>query len=106
MTQVATFGHDTSPQEVTYQTIAAQVKVMAPRALTANTLDDVITLIEFMRDEAIRRHDANEARALALDTREAELDRRARNLGLHERAVAAVLKPAPGRARSISNLWR
>jgi hypothetical protein len=98
------FGQDLSPQEVTYQTIAEQVKAMAPRALTANALDDAITLVEFMRDEAIRRHEGNALRATELDAREASLVKRARDLKIHERAVAAVLKPnAP---RRIANLWR
>lgn len=98
------FGDDRSPQEVTYQTIAEQVRGMSPRALTANALDDAITLVEFMRDEAIKRHAANEARALELDAREASLVKRARDLKIHERAVAAVLKPnAP---RRLANLWR
>jgi hypothetical protein len=98
------FGQDLSPQEVTYQTIVAQIKDMAPRALTANALDDAITLVEFMRDEAIRRHEANEFRKGVLDELEAHLNKRSRDLKLHERAVQAVLKPnAP---RRIANLWR
>jgi hypothetical protein len=97
------FGDGASPQEVTYQTIATQIRSMVPRALTANTLDDVITLVEFMRDETIRRHDANEARSVALDEREKALNKRARDLALHERAVAAVLKP--NGSRRLGRLW-
>jgi len=86
---------DMLPQEITYRTIAAQIKEMVPRALTANALDNAVTLVEFMRDEVIRRHDANEKRSLELDQREASLVKRARDLKIHERAVAAVLNTAP-----------
>jgi hypothetical protein len=100
----APFGDDKSPQEVTYQAIAEQVRAMTPRALTPHALDDVITLVEFMRDEAIKAHDANVIRSAELDARELGLAKRARDLKLHERAVAAILKPnAP---RRLANLWR
>lgn len=101
---MTTFGDGASPQEVTYQSIVAQIKEMQPRALTANSLDDVITLVEFMRDESIKRHDANVTRAQELAEWERTIMIRERNLKLHERAVAAVLKPnAPRRA---GGLWR
>jgi len=101
---MTTFGDGKSPHEATYQTIAAQIRTMAPRALTANALDDAITLVEFIQAETLKRHDANEARALQLDAREAALEKRARDLKLHERAVAVVLKPnAP---RRLANFWR
>jgi hypothetical protein len=76
---------------------------MAPRALTTNTLDDVITLIEFMRDEALRRHNHNELRSGELDAREKSLDKRARDISLHERAINAMLrKNAP---RKLGRIW-
>lgn len=100
----APFGDGQSPQEVTYAVVAEQVREMTPRALTPPALDDAITLIEFMRDEAIKRHTANEVRSRELDAREKALEKRARDLKTHERAVAAVLKNnAP---RRLSNLWR
>ena len=98
------FGSDKSADEVTYAVIAEQVKAMTPRALTPAALDDALTLIEFMRDECVKRHEANTLRAAELDTREKALEKRARDLKTHERAVAAVLKTnAP---RRIANLWR
>lgn len=101
---MTTFGDDRSPEEVTLQTLAAQVRALEPRALTANALDDAITLVEFMRDQAIKMHDENVFRAEQLDELERSLNKRARDLKIHERAVAAVLKPnAP---RRLANLWR
>lgn len=98
------FGDDQSPQEVTYATVAEQVRTMTPRALTPTALDSAVTLVEFMRDQAIARHDANVIRAAELDAIEKALDKRARDLRIHERAVAAVMKTnAP---RRISALWR
>jgi hypothetical protein len=100
----AAFGDGASPEELTYRTIVASVSQMQPRALTPGALDNAVTLVEFMRDEAIRRHADNVERAAALDLRELALDKRARDLKIHERAVAAVLKHnAP---RRLSNLWR
>src|SRR5207247_48275 len=101
---MTTFGEDKSPEEVTYQTIAAQIKGMTPRALTAGSLDDAITLIEFMRTEALKRHDANETRTAALDLREKDINIRARHLALNARAVNALLHPTG--KRRIANLWR
>ncbi len=98
------FGDDASPEELIYQTIAAQVRDMKPRALTPAALDAAVTLVEFMRDETTKKHDANQLRTAELDEREAALVRRARDLKIHERAVAAVMKTnAP---RRIANFWR
>jgi hypothetical protein len=99
----APFGDDKSPQEITYQAIAEQVRAMSPRALTPHALDDAITLVEFMRDQALKTHDDNILRTAELDARELSLEKRARDLKIHERAVAAILKPnAP---RRLANLW-
>jgi hypothetical protein len=92
-----TFGDDTAPEAVTYATLAASVRAMDPRALTPNMLDDVVTMVEYMRAEALRVHDANEARSKALDAREKELDRRARDVALAGRVAKAVISGAPRR---------
>lgn len=101
---MTSFGDGSSPEEDAYKAIAEQVRQMTPRALTPNALDNAVTLVEFMRDEAIKRHEQNNQRALELDAREKALEKRARDLKIHERAVQALLKPnAP---RRISNLWK
>ncbi|WP_454627718.1 hypothetical protein [Bradyrhizobium cenepequi] len=101
--QPSDFGTGQSPDEVTYHTIAAQIRNMVPRALTPNALDAALTMIEYLRDEGLKLHDANEARAKELDEREAKLNKRARDLALAQRAADAVLKRGP---RKIANLWR
>ena len=98
------FGTGESPDEVTYQTIAAQIREMVPRALTPNALDAPLTMIVYLRDEALKIHDANEIRTKDLDARELQLNRRARDLALAQRAADAVLKG--NGPRKISNLWR
>jgi hypothetical protein len=98
------FGDGSSPEEVTYRQIAEQVRDMTPRALTAGALDSAVTLVEWMRDTALKIHDANEIRHAELDARELSLNKRARDLKTHERAVAAIMKPnAP---RRIAYFWR
>jgi hypothetical protein len=51
------FGEDTPAEAVTHQTVAAQVRSMNPRALTPAMLDDVITMVEYPRDQALKIHD-------------------------------------------------
>ena len=99
-----TFGDDASPQEVTYHSIAQQVRTMNPRALSTNTLDDVVTIIEYMRDACTARHDLQELRAVALMDQEKALNKRERDVTLRGRAIDAMLKTnAP---RKIYSLWR
>lgn len=101
------FGDDASPQEITYRQIAEQVRAMEPRALTPTALDHAVTLVEWMRDTALKIHDANDKRHDELDARELSLVKRANDLKTHERAVAAVLKSnAPNARKSLANLWR
>jgi len=97
------FGDDTPAEAVTYATLAAQVRAMNPRALTPNMLDDVIMMVEYMRDEALRIHDANEARSKALDEREKELNRRAREVALASKVAKAVIA---GKPRRLFNFGR
>jgi hypothetical protein len=75
------FGPDTAP-DVTYQTIARQVASMQPRALTRESLDDVITIIEFMRTQCLEMHEVNTNKARLLTDKEAELARKEAELQL------------------------
>ena len=88
-------GDDASPEETTYRQIAEQVRAMTPSALTPTALDSAVTLVEWMRDQAVKIHDANDERTSELDAREKALEKRARDLKTHERAVAAVLRTSP-----------
>lgn len=85
------FGDDTAP-EVTFQTIARQVREMQPRALSADGLDDVVTIIEFMQGRCLEMHEEATNKARILSEREADLARREKELATRQKAVDAVLK--------------
>jgi hypothetical protein len=97
MTQAPNFGDGEPVEAVTYHTIASQVRAMNPRALTPSMLDDVVTMLEYLRDEALRIHDANEARSAELDARERELNKRARDVAVAGRVAKAVISGKPKR---------
>lgn len=86
----AAFGADNPP--VSYDGIAAQIRGMKPSALRTDQLDDVLTLIEFMRDNALVIHDRNIENAKVLAARELEISKRERAVALRQRTVEAVLK--------------
>lgn len=86
----AAFGAD--KPSVTYDHIAQQVKAMQPSALTPSQFDDVIVLIEFMRDQAIRMHELNVTNKLMMDAREVVLEKRERDVGIRGRAVDAAIR--------------
>ena len=90
------FGPD-APPPVTFETIARQVRELEPRALTNESLDDVITIIEFMRTQCLDMHQANTDRKAALDERELTLQRREQALAVRQRAVECIMKVKPKR---------
>ena|SRR5579883_1106645 len=103
MNATPNFGDGEPAEAVTYQTIAAQVRAMNPRALTPGMLDDVITMVEYLRDQALSIHDANEKRSAELDQRERELNRRARDVAAAGRVAKAVIS---GKPRRLFNFGR
>jgi hypothetical protein len=86
----AAFGDD--KPAVTYDGIAAQVKSMQPRALTATQFDDVVVLIEFMRDQAVKIHDQNQIRSKGLDDREKAVAKRERDVSMRQRVHQAATR--------------
>lgn len=92
MNTTPNFGADTPPEQVTYQAIAAQIRQLNPRALTANALEDVILMIEWMQDETIKRNDELTRKGNELAEKQRELDALERSLKIKQRAVDAVLK--------------
>ncbi len=85
----AIFGAD---RPVTYEVIASQVKAMKPSALTPSQFDDVVVLIEYMRDEAVKAHDANDLAAKSLAEREAAVTKREREVAIRGRVIEAAIK--------------
>jgi hypothetical protein len=101
------FGDGKSPAEVTYHTIASQIREIDPRALTPGSYDDVLTMIEFMRESCIAQHDELDRRQTVLDAREKSLDKREKELKTRSRAVEQILKSnRVGVARRIAGMFR
>ena len=78
--------------EVTYATIAQQVIEMRPRAISRGSIDDVIVLIEYMRDHAVKLHEANAKASNELAQREKAVAKRERDVATRQRAVEAAIK--------------
>lgn len=95
----ATFGDDTP--EVTYDHIAAQVRAMKPRALAPSQYDDVVVLIEFMRDAVLKLADRNTQDAKELAMREAAVAKRERDVALRQRTHDAAT-----RTRGLARYFR
>jgi hypothetical protein len=97
----AAFGPDPEgPQDVTYKTLVAQIEAMEPRALSQQSWPDAVKIIEWMRNEALRAHKANEILARTLTEREVEVARRERAVDAQQKVVATALGMAPRNKRS------
>jgi hypothetical protein len=83
---------DDRKEVVNFSTIAAQVREMTPRTLTASALDDAITLIEYLQGECARQLDELTQKGDELATKEKELIEREKALGVQLRAVNLALK--------------
>jgi hypothetical protein len=103
--QPSTASAGTAPA-VSYRTIAEQVRNLKPRALTPDVLDDVLTLLEFMRDECIRQHDDNLIAARKLDEREMTLRERERQVAIRTRALDVASGSSGARRRAGLMFWR
>src|SRR4051812_15635268 len=55
MNQPDIFGPDLDEAGVSYQSIAAQIKALKPRNLSQGSLEDVLTMIEWMQQEVSKR---------------------------------------------------
>jgi hypothetical protein len=94
---MTTFGDGQSPEALTYHTLANHVRALTPRELTGDMIDDVITMIDYLRTEALRVHDHNEKRAAELDAREKLLNKRTREVSNASRIAKAVINGQPRR---------
>ena len=95
-------GDDPSNADiVNYHTIATQVANMKPRALTTASFDDVVTLIEYMRDQALKMHQLNLKASEALFEREKQVTKREKELAIRQRAVEAAI-----RSTTVGSRWR
>ncbi len=77
-------------QPVDYSSVAKIVANIQPRALTENQYEDVITLIEWMKEQCVASHTANIQHAKELDIRALEIERREKELRARSRAVGVA----------------
>jgi len=95
----AAFGADRP--DVSYESIAAQIRGMTPSALMPSQFDDVTTLIEWLRDETLKLHDKVQADAKKLAEREAAVTQRERAV-----SIRARVHDAATRSRGIMRYFR
>ena len=88
------FGSDSGPPN--YAAIAKLVANMEPRALTNEALPDVITILEYLKNECIERHRANEKQEQKLKAWETELNAREKKIEIRQRAVNLVITGRKG----------
>ena len=81
----AVFGKDTQTPD--FRSIAEQIRALDTRALTAPQTDDVLTLIDFMRDRTLELYDQLEAKEAGLTERKVSLDAREQDIVDREKAL-------------------
>jgi hypothetical protein len=85
------------PLQVDYTRVAAHIRELQPRALKTEQFEDVIVLLEYMRDELIQRETELKAKTLLIEERERDLVQREKEVTIRGKAVAAVASVAPRR---------
>lgn len=78
------------PLEVDYTRVAAHIRTMEPRALRPDQYEDVITLLEYMRDELIQRQTELEASTLLIEKRERDVAQREKDVNIRAKAIDAA----------------
>lgn len=78
------------PLQVDYTRVAAHIREMQPRALRPEQYEDVITLLEYMRDELIQRQTELEASTLLIEQRERDVAQREKDVSIRSKAVEAA----------------
>ena len=94
--------HPTTPADAftsrpTLKTIVAQIKATDPRALSPEDYEDVVTLLEYIRDETLKNHERVEEASKKLAERERDVTKRERDLAIRQRAVMAAAAIQPRR---------
>jgi hypothetical protein len=90
-----------STSRPSYKSIVAQIEQLKVRALAPTDYEDVITLIEYVRNEALKLHQANEIASQTLKEREAAVSRREHDVKLRSRAVEAAIAVKPRKRRYL-----
>lgn len=85
------------PLQVDYTRVAAHIREMQPRQLEPGQYEDVITLLEYMRDELVQRETELTAKTLIIEKRERDVAQRERDADIKRRALDVVSRMAPRR---------
>lgn len=90
------FGFGSDGGKPNYAAIAQLVSKMEPRALTNEALPDVITILEFMKNECLERLAEIEKQKVKLREWEVELNVREKQIEIRRRAVNLVITGRKG----------
>lgn len=86
------FAGDDNAPTVDFAAIVQQISEIKPRALTPAQYEDVVVLIEYMRDEVVKAQRAVQERNAMLDARERDLEQREKQVSIKMRAAVAGIK--------------
>jgi hypothetical protein len=103
LTAMPNFGEDHPPETLTFAAIAAQVRAIKPSALTPQSYDDVLTLIEYLHAEIVKRQDELTRRSNELEAKAKQIADLERSLKLKHRAVDQIVKQNEGKGWTF---WR
>jgi len=80
------------PLQVDYSRVAAHIRSLEPKTLDPSQYDDVITLLEYMRDELVQREAELNAKTLIIEKRERDVVQREKDVTLRGKAIDAAVK--------------
>lgn len=87
----ASFGDGATSDETMFATLVEQIRGLKPSALTSTAVcDDVLTVIEFLRNETIKQVDVVASKSNELTAREKVVAHKERMLLLRERAFGML----------------
>ena len=99
---IASSNHVT--EEMTVDVLADAIRKLNVRKQAPEKLDDVLDLIEYLRDQAITLYEHNAKAADELHEREVHLTKREAELAIKSRAVMSIVNSNPQPKRKL--LWR
>lgn len=100
-------SNDHADTEMTVEMLADNLRRLDVRKVREHKLDDVIDIIEYLREQALALHEENVTASATLRAREQHLTKREAELRIKQRAVESALKLAPSKPEKFSLLpWR
>ena len=90
---IASSNHVT--EEMTLDVLADAIKKLNVRTQDPAKLDDVLDLIEYLREQAVALHEENTLAAEELRAKEIHLTKREAELAIKSRAVMSILNAHP-----------